>query len=200
MLICPACGEENPPRFRLCGFCGTPLREPAAPVEVRKTVTILFSDVAGFDRARRAARPRVAARGDGPLLRRHAGGHRAPRRHGREVHRRCGHGRVRPAAGARGRRAAGRARGARHARGARRAERRARARLRRDDGQPHRREHRRGRHRRGRRQPAARDRRRGERGRPAGAGGAGDGDAARRAHARARARRRLRPSRSSRSS
>jgi class 3 adenylate cyclase/tetratricopeptide (TPR) repeat protein len=46
MLICPACGEENPPRFRLCGFCGTPLQ--AAPsAEVRKTVTILFSDVAG---------------------------------------------------------------------------------------------------------------------------------------------------------
>jgi class 3 adenylate cyclase/tetratricopeptide (TPR) repeat protein len=46
MLICPACGEENPPRFRLCGFCGTPLA--AAPTaEVRKTVTILFSDVAG---------------------------------------------------------------------------------------------------------------------------------------------------------
>ncbi len=46
MLVCPACGEENPPRFRLCGFCGTPLREQA-PVEVRRTVTILFSDVAG---------------------------------------------------------------------------------------------------------------------------------------------------------
>jgi class 3 adenylate cyclase/tetratricopeptide (TPR) repeat protein len=46
MLICPSCGEENPPRFRLCGFCGTPL-EAQAPVEVRKTVTILFSDVAG---------------------------------------------------------------------------------------------------------------------------------------------------------
>ena len=46
MLVCPSCGEENPPRFRLCGFCGTPLREQAA-VEVRKTVTVLFSDVAG---------------------------------------------------------------------------------------------------------------------------------------------------------
>ncbi|MEP6641960.1 MAG: adenylate/guanylate cyclase domain-containing protein, partial [Gaiellales bacterium] len=46
MPICPGCGEENPPRFRLCGFCGTPL-EVQAPVEVRKTVTILFSDVAG---------------------------------------------------------------------------------------------------------------------------------------------------------
>jgi len=46
MLICPACGEENPPRFRLCGFCGTPLA-PTPTAEVRKTVTILFSDVAG---------------------------------------------------------------------------------------------------------------------------------------------------------
>src|SRR5690349_759733 len=46
MLICPACGEENPPRFRLCGFCGTPLA-PTPTAEVRKTVTVLFSDVAG---------------------------------------------------------------------------------------------------------------------------------------------------------
>ena len=49
MLVCPACGEENPPRFRLCGFCGTPL-QAQAPVEVRKTVTVLFTDVAGLDR------------------------------------------------------------------------------------------------------------------------------------------------------
>jgi class 3 adenylate cyclase/tetratricopeptide (TPR) repeat protein len=46
MLVCPGCGEENPPRFRLCGFCGTPL-ESRPRVEVRKTVTVLFSDVAG---------------------------------------------------------------------------------------------------------------------------------------------------------
>ncbi|MFN8619746.1 MAG: adenylate/guanylate cyclase domain-containing protein [Chloroflexota bacterium] len=47
MQICPGCGEENPARFRLCGFCGTPLA-PAAPVqEVRKTVTIVFSDLKG---------------------------------------------------------------------------------------------------------------------------------------------------------
>ena len=25
MLVCPSCGESNPDRFRLCGFCGTPL-------------------------------------------------------------------------------------------------------------------------------------------------------------------------------
>ena len=23
MASCPACGEENPDKFRLCGFCGT---------------------------------------------------------------------------------------------------------------------------------------------------------------------------------
>ena len=51
MLICPGCGEENPPKFRLCGYCGAALAaaEPApAPLpvrEMRKTVTIVFSDL-----------------------------------------------------------------------------------------------------------------------------------------------------------
>ncbi|MGZ4151313.1 MAG: ATP-binding protein, partial [Actinomycetota bacterium] len=41
------CGEENPDRFRLCGFCGTSL-VPEAPVEeVRRTVSIVFSDLKG---------------------------------------------------------------------------------------------------------------------------------------------------------
>jgi class 3 adenylate cyclase len=47
MVLCPNCGEENPDRFRLCGFCGTPLASAPAPLEVRKTVTILFSDLKG---------------------------------------------------------------------------------------------------------------------------------------------------------
>ena len=47
MATCPSCGEENPDRFRLCGFCGTPLAPAAAPAEVRKTVTIVFSDLKG---------------------------------------------------------------------------------------------------------------------------------------------------------
>src|SRR3989440_6531087 len=47
MLTCPSCGEENPERFRLCGFCGTPLAPAAPPQEVRKTVTIVFSDLKG---------------------------------------------------------------------------------------------------------------------------------------------------------
>jgi class 3 adenylate cyclase/tetratricopeptide (TPR) repeat protein len=47
MIICPNCGEENPERFRLCGFCGTPLAsKPAAP-QTRRTVTIVFSDLKG---------------------------------------------------------------------------------------------------------------------------------------------------------
>jgi len=45
--ICPSCGEENPDKFRLCGFCGTALA-PALPAqEVRKTVSIVFSDLKG---------------------------------------------------------------------------------------------------------------------------------------------------------
>jgi len=45
--ICPNCGEENPPRFRLCGFCGTALAPAPPPQEARKVVTILFSDLKG---------------------------------------------------------------------------------------------------------------------------------------------------------
>jgi class 3 adenylate cyclase/tetratricopeptide (TPR) repeat protein len=45
--ICPGCGEENPDKFRLCGFCGTALAPELPPQEVRKTVTIVFSDLKG---------------------------------------------------------------------------------------------------------------------------------------------------------
>ena len=50
MIRCPGCGEENPPKFRLCGYCGTPLAAAPAPLpvhEVRKTVTIVFCDLKG---------------------------------------------------------------------------------------------------------------------------------------------------------
>ena len=53
MQLCPSCGEENPDKFRLCGYCGTPLvaapAEPAAPPaeETRRTVSIVFSDLQG---------------------------------------------------------------------------------------------------------------------------------------------------------
>jgi class 3 adenylate cyclase/tetratricopeptide (TPR) repeat protein len=47
MAICPRCAEENPDRFRLCGFCGAPLVAELPQREVRKTVTIVFSDLKG---------------------------------------------------------------------------------------------------------------------------------------------------------
>jgi class 3 adenylate cyclase/tetratricopeptide (TPR) repeat protein len=47
VLRCPNCGEENPDRFRLCGYCGTALVTAPPPQEVRKTVTIVFCDLKG---------------------------------------------------------------------------------------------------------------------------------------------------------
>ena len=48
MQRCPACGQENPDGFRLCGMCGTALADAPAPAhEERKVVTILFTDLVG---------------------------------------------------------------------------------------------------------------------------------------------------------
>jgi predicted ATPase/class 3 adenylate cyclase len=47
MQICPSCGEENPDRFRLCGICGTQLAPQEVAQEVRKTVTVLYTDLKG---------------------------------------------------------------------------------------------------------------------------------------------------------
>ena len=47
MIRCPSCGEENPARFRLCGYCGAALAPSAPARETRKTVTVLFTDVTG---------------------------------------------------------------------------------------------------------------------------------------------------------
>jgi len=44
---CPGCGEENPDRFRLCGYCGAVLVVQPPPQEVRKTVTVVFCDLKG---------------------------------------------------------------------------------------------------------------------------------------------------------
>ena len=45
-MLCRNCGEENPERFRLCGFCGTELPTAVAH-EARKVVTLVFADVTG---------------------------------------------------------------------------------------------------------------------------------------------------------
>jgi predicted ATPase/class 3 adenylate cyclase len=44
---CPSCGEENPDRFRLCGYCGSVLAPQPPSQEVRKTVTVVFCDLKG---------------------------------------------------------------------------------------------------------------------------------------------------------
>ena len=49
MLVCPACGQENPEGFSFCGSCGKPLADDARrPREERKVVTVLFADLVGF--------------------------------------------------------------------------------------------------------------------------------------------------------
>jgi predicted ATPase/class 3 adenylate cyclase len=49
-LTCPTCGADNQSSSRFCGACGTALPTTASvsvPGEVRKVVTVLFSDVSG---------------------------------------------------------------------------------------------------------------------------------------------------------
>ena len=46
--VCPECGQENPEGFRYCGVCGVELAQAPPPrAEVRKTVTVVFSDITG---------------------------------------------------------------------------------------------------------------------------------------------------------
>jgi class 3 adenylate cyclase/tetratricopeptide (TPR) repeat protein len=47
VLTCPRCGEQNPDHARFCLACGNPFPEPpSGSGEVRKTVTLVFTDVA----------------------------------------------------------------------------------------------------------------------------------------------------------
>ncbi len=50
MISCAACGGENPPQFRFCGYCGVPLvpaQETGPGHESRRSVTVVFSDLKG---------------------------------------------------------------------------------------------------------------------------------------------------------
>jgi class 3 adenylate cyclase len=48
MPNCPACGQDNPSGFKHCGHCGALLTPAATPLpvhELRKTVTVVFTDL-----------------------------------------------------------------------------------------------------------------------------------------------------------
>ena len=47
MVTCSRCGQENPEGFAFCGSCGAPLAPTEPARDVRKVVTVVFSDVTG---------------------------------------------------------------------------------------------------------------------------------------------------------
>jgi class 3 adenylate cyclase/tetratricopeptide (TPR) repeat protein len=57
VIVCPACGAENPDGFKFCGQCASPLVAPPSLVEERKTVTTLFCDLVAFTAMSEAADP-----------------------------------------------------------------------------------------------------------------------------------------------
>ena len=109
MVECSACGARSGEGARFCASCGARLAAGAGgavPGSAQDRDGRVHRH-GGFDGARLAARSRGAAGGDEPVLRGDAGAGRAPRRPGRQVHRRCGGGVLRRAGGPRGRRPAG---------------------------------------------------------------------------------------------
>ena len=48
MVACPTCDAANPDGARYCNACGAPVEAAAGLREERKTVTVLFADLAGF--------------------------------------------------------------------------------------------------------------------------------------------------------
>ena len=121
------------------GVAATPRREP--PAAERRLVSVLFADLVGFTTAVGVARRGGRARAALALLRHLPPADRRLRRHGREVHRRRGDGRLGNADGDRGRRRASGACRARPRGGGVRARRRG---GRRGAAGPRRRAHRRG--------------------------------------------------------
>jgi class 3 adenylate cyclase/tetratricopeptide (TPR) repeat protein len=57
MTVCSACGHELPEDAKFCLECGAPVSPVAAPREQRKTVTVLFCDVAGSTELGESADP-----------------------------------------------------------------------------------------------------------------------------------------------
>ncbi|HEV8099278.1 MAG TPA: adenylate/guanylate cyclase domain-containing protein [Gaiellaceae bacterium] len=48
MIVCAACGRENPAEARFCLACGSRLEAAAEAREERKVVSVLFADLVGF--------------------------------------------------------------------------------------------------------------------------------------------------------
>ena len=48
MLVCPACGQENPAVARFCLACGASISDESAPRDERRIVTVIFVDLVGF--------------------------------------------------------------------------------------------------------------------------------------------------------
>ena len=113
-MTCANCGRENPDDALFCAHCGAPLVEAAVvgPGGAEGHHGALRRP-RGLHEPERAARPRGCARHAHALLRAAPGRARAPRRDGREVHRRRGDGGLRRSDGARGRPRARRPGGAR---------------------------------------------------------------------------------------
>jgi class 3 adenylate cyclase/tetratricopeptide (TPR) repeat protein len=57
VTVCAACGHENPEGAKFCSECGAALAAAPTPREQRKTVTILFCDVAGSTELGESADP-----------------------------------------------------------------------------------------------------------------------------------------------
>jgi class 3 adenylate cyclase len=57
--LCAACGHEIPESAKFCAECGAPVAPAAAPREQRKTVTVLFCDVAGSTELGESTDPEV---------------------------------------------------------------------------------------------------------------------------------------------
>ena len=107
MAACPSCGHENSETAKFCEECGTPLAAAPPSREQRKVVTVLFCDITGSTALGERLDPEALRTLLARYFERMKGDRRAPRRHGREVHRRRGDGGLRRAEAARGRRAAG---------------------------------------------------------------------------------------------
>src|ERR1700690_3822870 len=48
MVICPACGQENPAVARFCLACGVAVTVGNAPRDERRVVSVIFVDLVGF--------------------------------------------------------------------------------------------------------------------------------------------------------